>query len=162
MSKVKSYEEFIEARKEAAAKGLKVVFTNGCFDIVHCGHIAYLRQARALGDLLFVGINSDASVRKLKGAKRPILSQNERAEILAAMEMIDYLTIFDEDTPYRLISTLLPDILVKGGDWQLDQIVGRSEVESSGGKVYSLPYLRGFSTTDIIDRIVARYCKNAI
>lgn len=157
MSKVKSYKDFLEARREAALSGLKVVFTNGCFDIVHPGHIAYLKQAKSLGDRLYVAINSDASVKRLKGALRPILSESERADVIAGLESVDCVTIFDDDTPQRLISELLPDVLVKGGDWRLDQIVGRDEVEAAGGKVYSLPYLQGSSTTDIIDRILTRY-----
>lgn len=157
MSKVKSYSDFLEARRKEAKAGLKVVFTNGCFDIVHPGHISYLRQARALGDRLYVAINSDASVRRLKGDLRPILSESERAQVVAGLEVVDCVTIFDDDTPRQLISELLPDVLVKGGDWRLDQIVGRDEVEAAGGKVHSLPYLQGSSTTDIIDRILARY-----
>ncbi len=157
MSKVKSYSDFLEARRKEAEVGLKVVFTNGCFDIVHPGHIFYLKQARELGDRLYVAINSDASVRRLKGDLRPILSEFERAQVVAGLEVVDCVTIFDEDTPHQLISELLPDVLVKGGDWRLDQIVGRDEVEAAGGKVYSLPYLQGSSTTDIINRILTRY-----
>ncbi|MEW6736281.1 MAG: adenylyltransferase/cytidyltransferase family protein, partial [Acidobacteriota bacterium] len=120
-------------------------------------HVSYLRAARALGDLLVVAINSDASVRRIKGPTRPILSEIERAAVLDALEMIDYITIFDEETPQQLITTLLPDVLVKGGDWPLDQIVGSSEVSAAGGCVYSLRYLDGASTTDIIARILARH-----
>lgn len=149
------------ARQHARLSGQAVVFTNGCFDILHPGHIGYLREARALGNLLIVAINSDASIRRLKGDKRPILTEDERATLLTALEMVDYVTIFDDDTPHTLISQLLPDVLVKGGDWALDQIVGRTEVEAAGGKVYALPYLAGASTTDIISRIIDRYQLNS-
>lgn len=135
-------------------EGKRLVFTNGCFDLLHPGHVRYLYQARALGDALVVALNSDRSVRALKGEGRPILSQRERAEVMAALESVDYVTIFDEETPRELIAVLLPDILVKGGDWPIQQIVGREEVEAAGGKVLSLPYVEGLSTTDIIERIL--------
>ena len=135
-------------------EGKQLVFTNGCFDLLHPGHVRYLDQARALGDSLVVALNSDRSVRALKGEGRPILSQRERAEVIAALESVDYVTTFDEETPRELITVLLPDILVKGGDWPVEQIVGREEVEAAGGKVLSLPYVEGSSTTDIIERIL--------
>src|SRR5262249_28411024 len=121
------------------------------------GHIRYLQEARRLGDALVVALNSDRSVRELKGARRPILDQNERAEVMAAFECVDYVTIFDETTPREIITALLPDVLVKGGDWDLDRIVGRDEVEAAGGQVLSLPFVEGCSTTDIIERIAQRY-----
>ncbi|MDQ3010297.1 MAG: D-glycero-beta-D-manno-heptose 1-phosphate adenylyltransferase [Acidobacteriota bacterium] len=135
----------------------KVVFTNGCFDLLHPGHVRYLQQARALGDALIVALNSDRSVRELKGDKRPILTEDERAEVMAALACVDYVTIFDEPTPREVIAALLPDVLVKGGDWGIDQIVGREEVEAAGGQVMSLPFVDGCSTTDVIERIAQRY-----
>lgn len=133
--------------------GRRVVFTNGCFDLLHPGHIGSLEQARALGDALIVGLNSDASVRKLKGAGRPVLPERERAEILCALECVDAVVIFDEPTPREIISRLLPDVLVKGGDWPGDQIVGREEVEAAGGRVVSIPVVPGYSTTAMLRKI---------
>jgi D-beta-D-heptose 7-phosphate kinase/D-beta-D-heptose 1-phosphate adenosyltransferase len=133
--------------------GRRIVFTNGCFDLLHPGHIGSLEQARALGDALIVGLNSDASVRQLKGAGRPVLPQRERAEILAALECVDAVVIFDELTPREVIARLLPDVLVKGGDWPGDQIVGREEVEAAGGRVVSIPFVPGYSTTEILRKI---------
>jgi rfaE bifunctional protein nucleotidyltransferase chain/domain len=132
--------------------GLKIVFTNGCFDIIHAGHVQYLEQARKLGDCLVVGLNSDDSVRKLKGSTRPINNQQARAEVLAALYAVDYVCIFEEDTPYDLIRTLMPDILVKGGDWDINSIVGADIVTAAGGKVYSLPFREGYSSTSIIEK----------
>jgi rfaE bifunctional protein nucleotidyltransferase chain/domain len=133
--------------------GRRVVFTNGCFDLLHPGHIGSLEQARALGDALIVGLNSDASVRQLKGAGRPVLPEQERAEILAALECVDAVVIFDALTPREVIARLLPDVLVKGGDWPGDQIVGREEVEAAGGRVVSIPLVPGYSTTAILRKI---------
>jgi rfaE bifunctional protein nucleotidyltransferase chain/domain len=133
--------------------GRRVVFTNGCFDLLHPGHIGSLEQARALGDVLIVGLNSDASVRQLKGAGRPILPERERAEILASLECVDAVVIFDALTPREVIARLLPDVLVKGGDWASDQIVGREEVEAAGGRVVSIPVVAGYSTTEILRKI---------
>ena len=133
--------------------GRRVVFTNGCFDLLHPGHIGSLEQARALGDALVVGLNSDASVRQLKGAGRPVLPERERAEILAALECVDAVVIFNEPTPREVIARLLPDVLVKGGDWPGDQIVGREEVEAAGGRVVSIPVVPGYSTTEILRKI---------
>jgi rfaE bifunctional protein nucleotidyltransferase chain/domain len=133
--------------------GRRVVFTNGCFDLLHPGHIRLLEQARALGDLLIVGLNSDASVRQLKGAGRPVLPERERAEILAALEAVDAVVIFDQLTPREVIAGLLPDVLVKGGDWPGDQIVGRAEVEAAGGHVVSIPVVQGYSTTEVLRKI---------
>jgi rfaE bifunctional protein nucleotidyltransferase chain/domain len=133
--------------------GRRVVFTNGCFDLLHPGHIETLEKARSLGDALVVGVNSDHSVRDMKGAGRPILPERERAEVLAALECVDGVVIFDEPTPRETIAALLPDVLVKGGDWASDAIVGREEVEAAGGKVISLPVVAGFSTTAILEKI---------
>ncbi len=133
--------------------GRRVVFTNGCFDLLHPGHIRSLELARALGDVLIVGLNSDASVRQLKGEGRPILPERERAEILAALESVDAVVIFDNPTPRELIARLLPDVLVKGGDWPGDQIVGREEVEAAGGRVVSVPVVPGHSTSAILQKI---------
>jgi rfaE bifunctional protein nucleotidyltransferase chain/domain len=154
MSKLLDRESLIMERRRQAAQGLRVVFTNGCFDLLHPGHVRYLAAARALGDVMVVGMNSDKSVRRLKGEGRPILDEQERAEVLSALESVDYVTVFDEETPRELIAALLPDILVKGGDWPVEQIVGRAEVEGAGGQVISLPYLEGCSTTDIIQRVL--------
>jgi rfaE bifunctional protein nucleotidyltransferase chain/domain len=133
--------------------GRRVVFTNGCFDILHPGHIRSLQQARELGDALIVGLNSDASVRQLKGEGRPLIPEQERAEILAALESVDAVVIFDDLTPRKVIARLLPDVLVKGGDWAGDQIVGREEVEAAGGRVVSAPVVPGYSTTEILRKI---------
>lgn len=154
MKKILGREELVRERERMRREGKQLVFTNGCFDLLHPGHVRYLDQARALGDALVVALNSDQSVRALKGEGRPILSQRERAEVIAALAAVDYVTIFDEETPRELIAVLLPDILVKGGDWSVQHIVGREEVEAAGGKVLSLPYVEGSSTTDIIERIL--------
>jgi D-beta-D-heptose 7-phosphate kinase/D-beta-D-heptose 1-phosphate adenosyltransferase len=135
------------------ARGRRVVFTNGCFDILHVGHARYLQAARALGDILLVAINSDRSVRELKGASRPIMSETERAELLAALACVDYVTIFDDLSPRSLIASALPAVLVKGGDYSLDEIHGREEVEAAGGRVVAVPLVEGASTSSIIERI---------
>lgn len=141
--------------KELRANGVRrIVFTNGCFDILHVGHTRYLTQARALGDVLLVAINSDSSTREIKGASRPIVPEDERAEMLAALECVDYVTIFDDVSPRKLIAEILPDVLVKGGDYKLEEIHGREEVERAGGRVVALPFIEGQSTTSIIRRIV--------
>jgi rfaE bifunctional protein nucleotidyltransferase chain/domain len=142
---------------ELRQRGLRIVFTNGCFDILHPGHLSYLQKARSLGDVLIVGINSDRSVKELKGDLRPIFDQDERCELLSGLESVNFITIFDESTPRDLIKVILPDVLVKGGDWSLEQIVGREEVEGSGGRVVSLPYEEGYSSSVIIQRILKRY-----
>ena len=133
--------------------GARLVFTNGVFDLLHVGHVRYLAQARALGDALVVAINSDRSVRELKGPDRPVFDQTERAEILAALIHVDYVVVFDDTSPRSLITQLLPDVLAKGGDYQIDQIHGREEVEAAGGKVISLPFVDGASTTGLIERM---------
>jgi len=153
MPKIVDIQSFLAAREEMKRAGNRLVFTNGCFDLLHAGHVRYLSEARALGDALVVALNSDRSVRELKGEGRPILNEQERAEVIAALEAVDYVVIFDEETPRELITALLPDVLVKGGDWPLDEIVGRDEVEAAGGRVLSLPYVEGSSTSDIIERI---------
>jgi D-beta-D-heptose 7-phosphate kinase/D-beta-D-heptose 1-phosphate adenosyltransferase len=154
MSKILDHQSLLAERERLRGEGKRLVFTNGCFDLLHPGHVRYLRQARSLGDALVVALNSDRSVRALKGKGRPILYERERAEVMAALESVDYVVIFDEDTPRLLIASLLPDVLVKGGDWPTDQIVGAEEVRRAGGEVLSLPYLEGSSTTSIIERIL--------
>jgi D-beta-D-heptose 7-phosphate kinase/D-beta-D-heptose 1-phosphate adenosyltransferase len=154
MAKILSLNELCAERERLRQAGRRVIFTNGCFDLIHPGHVSYLQQARALGDALVVALNSDRSVRELKGEKRPILDQNERAEVVAALGCVDYVTIFDDPTPRAVIAALLPDVLVKGGDWDIDQIVGREEIEAAGGVVLSLPFVEGCSTSDIIERIL--------
>lgn len=136
-------------------KNKKIVFTNGCFDLLHVGHIRYLKEARSKGDFLVVAINSDASVKKLKGPSRPIQAETDRAEILAALEAVDATVIFSEDTPEKIITLIRPDILVKGGDWQINQIVGGSFVQNYGGQVLSLVFIDGKSTTSIVSKIGA-------
>ena len=140
-------------------EGKQIVFTNGCFDLLHPGHIHTLTQAKALGDVLIVAINSDASVKRLKGERRPILNQDERAVMLSALAVVDYVTIFAEDTPLEVIRLLLPEVLVKGGDWGAEAVVGKDVVEANGGKVILIPYQTGFSTTDLIERVLAAYTK---
>ena len=134
--------------------GLRLVFTNGCFDLLHVGHVRYLRAARECGDALVVAINSDRSVRELKGEGRPIMNEAERAEMLAALEVVDYVSVFDALSPRALIASLLPDVLVKGGDYALDEIHGREEVEAAGGRVLSLPFVEGTSTSQVIEKIL--------
>ena len=137
--------------------GKKVVFTNGCFDILHGGHIEFLAAARALGDYLVVAVNSDASVARLKGPNRPFIPEDERTELLAGLEMVNFVCAFEEDTPLETILKIHPDVLVKGADWGLDHIVGRRQVESWGGTVQALPLVPGKSTTDVVARVLDRY-----
>jgi len=139
------------------ATGKKVVFTNGCFDIIHTGHTRYLSLAKSLGDVLIVAVNSDSSVRTIKGDKRPINTESDRMETLAALESVDYVVVFSEPDPYRIISELQPDILVKGGDWPVEKIIGRDIVEARGGRVVSVGYIEGASTTGIIEKILKNY-----
>jgi len=135
-------------------RGKRIVFTNGCFDLIHPGHVRYLRAARRCGDVLVVGLNSDRSVRHLnKGPGRPLVTERDRAEVLAALEMVDYVTIFDADTPYDLICSLRPDVLVKGGDWPISRIVGADVVRAAGGTVKVIPYLEGYSTTALLRKM---------
>jgi D-glycero-beta-D-manno-heptose 1-phosphate adenylyltransferase len=149
-----TWDEARDLAERCRAAGGRVVFTNGCFDLVHVGHVRYLAQARAMGDLLIVGVNSDAGVRRLKGPTRPIVPERERAEVLSALRSVDAVAFFDQDTPLDLIRHLLPDILAKGGDWSVDRIVGRDVVEAAGGKVVSIPLVEGVSTTEIARRIL--------
>ena len=151
-----SREQLLNERTRLRDAGKKLVFTNGVFDILHVGHVRYLQQARELGDALVVAINSDASARQLKGSGRPLTKQNDRAEILGALACVDYVSVFDELSPRSLITELLPDVLVKGGDYSLDQIHGREEVEAAGGRVVSLPFVESVSTSAIIERMGKR------
>lgn len=148
-----SIEEAVSCFGKGARGSRKVVFTNGCFDLLHPGHIHTLEAARALGDVLIIGINSDRSVHDVKGPERPVIPERERAEILAALKSVDAVLIFDEPTPREVIARLLPDVLVKGGDWAEDQIIGREEVEAAGGQVVSVPVLPGYSTTEILQKV---------
>lgn len=153
IEKILSVEKMLAERARLRGAGARLVFTNGVFDLLHMGHVRYLAQARALGDALVVAINSDSSVRELKGPGRPVFEQSERAEILAALRQVDYVVVFDDISPRSLITQLLPDVLVKGGDYELDQIHGRDQVEAAGGKVISLPFVDGASTTTLIERM---------
>lgn len=152
-SGILTLEEVILRFGREKRNGRRVVFANGCFDLLHPGHVGILERARELGDVLIVGINGDGSVRGLKGAGRPVLPELERAEILAALECVEAVVIFDEPTPRELIARLLPDVLVKGGDWPSNQIVGREEVEAAGGRVVLVPVVPGYSTTAILWKI---------
>jgi rfaE bifunctional protein nucleotidyltransferase chain/domain len=150
---LKDLEELKSIASRAKAGGKTVVFTNGCFDILHRGHLHLLREAKALGDLLIVAVNSNSSVKQIKGPSRPVNSEESRAELIAALEMVDYVTLFDEADPCRLIEAIQPDILAKGGDWTRDQVVGADIVQRNGGKIAVIPFLKGFSTTEIIERV---------
>ena len=152
-AKILSVEAMLAERERLRATGARLVFTNGVFDLLHVGHVRYLAHARALGDVLVVAINSDRSVGELKGPGRPVFAEVERAEILAALRHVDYVVVFDDVSPRSLIAKLLPDVLVKGGDYQLDEIHGREEVEAAGGKVISLPFVPGASTSSLIERM---------
>lgn len=156
-TKVKTVSELIPLLSILRATGKKVVFTNGCFDIIHPGHVRYLEAARALGDLLVVAINSDSSVRGLKGDKRPINKEQERAEVLAGLAAVDYVVIFTEPDPYRIIKELLPDVLVKGGDWPVHKIIGGDIVMARGGKVVNVPFVEGSSTSGTIEKILKKH-----
>lgn len=147
-NKILSWDKLKRVVDDAKVRGKKIVFTNGCFDLLHVGHIRYLKDAKSLGDVLVIGLNSDKSVSAIKSG-RPINPQNHRAEVLASLEMVDYITLFEEDTPYKLIKLLKPDILVKGGDWKKEDIVGSDIAKET----HSLPYIRGISTTEIIEKI---------
>ena len=156
IEKILTRAAMLTERGRLRAGGKRLVFTNGVFDLLHVGHVRYLTQARALGDALVVAINSDRTVRELKGPDRPVFDQSERAEILAALRVVDYVVVFDDVSPRSLIAELLPDVLVKGGDYDLDQIHGREEVEAAGGNVISLPFVEGASTTTLITRMKPR------
>lgn len=157
MGAIVGLEELVVIRQALRKAGKVVVFTNGCFDLLHRGHVAYLSDAKALGDVLIVGLNDDHSVRRLKGPKRPLMPLEDRAAILAALIMVDYVCPFSEDTPQAMLTRLRPDILVKGGDYTVDQVIGRDIVEETGGRVMILPLHNGCSTTGIIQRILDRY-----
>jgi len=157
MKNILSWEELKETVERLREKGGKVVFTNGCFDILHAGHVRYLKQARAAGDILVLGLNSDSSVRKIKGEKRPIVPQKERAEVVASLRSVDYVTIFEETTPLNLIEFLKPDVLVKGADWREEDIAGRNSVLSWGGRIELIPVVEGASTTKILEKICLTY-----
>jgi rfaE bifunctional protein nucleotidyltransferase chain/domain len=159
MGRVLSREALASESLRLRGEGRSLVFTNGVFDLLHVGHLRYLRLARALGDALAVGLNADACVKRLKGDKRPILPESERAELLAALTCVDYVCIFEEDDPRALIKVVVPQILVKGGDWPVEKILGRDTVEAAGGKVLSLPFVEGRSTTAIVRDIAEKYGK---
>ncbi len=154
--KILLLDQLLLERARLRTAGQQLVFTNGVFDLLHVGHVRYLEQARTLGDVVVVAINSDASARKLKGEGRPLINQDERAEILAALRTVDYVTIFDDVSPRSLITCLSPDVLVKGGDYALDEIHGREEVEAAGGRVVSLPFVEGVSSSGIIEKMKKR------
>ncbi|MDH4162571.1 MAG: D-glycero-beta-D-manno-heptose 1-phosphate adenylyltransferase [Nitrospirota bacterium] len=156
-TKVRTVPELVPLLSILRAAGKKIVFTNGCFDLIHPGHTRYLAIAKSLGDILVIAVNSDSSVRTIKGHKRPINNQNDRAETLAALEAVDFVTIFDEPDPYLVISALQPDVLVKGGDWPIEKIIGRDVVQARGGRVVNVPYVEGASTTGIIEKILKTY-----
>ncbi len=151
--KLKSLPKLLSTLSQKRKSGKKIVFTNGCFDLLHVGHVRYLSQARSLGDILVVGLNKDASVKRLKGIGRPVTPEKERAEVLQALSFVDYLILFPDPTPERLIRAIRPDVLVKGGDWKKKDIIGSSFVRSYGGKVRALAFVKGFSTTGLIGKI---------
>ena len=153
MTKLLNSKKLAAVLKRSRAKGKKIVFTNGCFDILHVGHVDYLARAKAMGDILVVGLNSDSSVRKIKGRGRPVNKENDRAKVLSALESVDYICVFGESTPERLIKELQPDVLAKGGDWKISDIVGGDFVRSRGGKVKRIPFVKGYSTTSLINKI---------
>jgi D-glycero-beta-D-manno-heptose 1-phosphate adenylyltransferase len=157
MNGLKTLEEIKTIRRKLKKENRTVVFTNGCFDLIHAGHVDYLSKARALGDVLIVGLNSDSSVKRIKGDKRPILLENERAFIISNLKPVDYVTVFDEDTPAELIQELIPDILVKGADWSIDKIIGKDIVEANGGEVKTIEFINNQSTTKIIKSILDKY-----
>jgi len=157
--KVQSKEALCKTIENLKKKGKRIVFTNGCFDLLHLGHVRYLEESKSLGDILVVGVNSDRSVRSLKGPERPILPEEERTEILSSLACVDYVTVFDELTPLELISSLQPHILVKGGDWTKEAVEGKEVVEQSGGKVVILPFIKGSSTSNLIETILKRFLK---
>jgi len=157
MQKIFSEEQLAEQLARLRRQGKRIVFTNGCFDLMHSGHVYLLSQAKTFGDILVVGMNTDASVKRLKGSRRPILDQASRLSLLAALEVVDYITLFEEDTPLALIRRLQPHILVKGGDWSPEAIVGKEVVEQAGGRVVAVRHQDGFSTTNLIERILVAY-----
>jgi len=158
MKKILKKDVLRKKLEELRKKGKKIAFTNGCFDILHVGHVRYLREARKTADALVLALNSDSSVRSIKGEKRPLINEKERAEILAALEFVDFVTIFKELTPLKLIKYLKPDILIKGGDWPEEKVVGREEVKKWGGRVEIIAEVKGKSTTNIVEKIKHIYC----
>ncbi|MBN1364718.1 MAG: D-glycero-beta-D-manno-heptose 1-phosphate adenylyltransferase [Syntrophaceae bacterium] len=160
MNKILDKKALLKKLNALRKKGKKIAFTNGCFDILHVGHIRYLREAKKNADVLVLALNSDSSVRSIKGKKRPLMTEKERAEILAALEFIDFVTIFPESTPLKLINFLKPDVLIKGGDWPKDKVVGREDVVKWGGKVVIIPEVEGKSTTNIVEKIKKLYCED--
>ncbi len=159
-NKIVSLEKLVNRLEKERASAGKIVFTNGCFDIIHVGHVRYLTEARSRGDMLIVGMNSDASVRSIKDDKRPIVRQKYRAEVLAGLACVDHIVIFDEPDPLRLIKALKPDILIKGADWEEDAIIGAEEVRARGGEIVRISFVENASTTDIIQTILDRYRGN--
>ena len=159
MNKIYSREKLKEELDQPQKEGKKTIFTNGCFDILHVGHVRYLKEAKKIGDILIVAINSDSSVRAIKGKKRPLIPEDERAEMVASLESVDYVTIFHESTPLELIEYLQPHIIVKGGDWTEEEVVGRESVKKWGGTVVIVPEIRGTSTTNVIEKIIKIYGK---
>lgn len=157
MNKILSWAPLKKEVKRLRAEGKRIAFTNGCFDLLHVGHVRYLCEARKTADILILALNSDASVRAIKGEKRPLVSENDRAEVIASLTAVDYVTLFDETTPLRLIEYLRPDLLIKGGDWKEEAVVGRDQVRSWGGKVVIVPMTEGASTTNIVDKILDVY-----
>jgi len=157
LNEIKSRDEIKIIRQKLIKENKRVVFTNGCFDILHSGHVDYLTKAKSLGDILVVGLNSDKSIREIKGEKRPIVNENNRAIILAALKPVDYIVLFDEETPADLIDDIIPDILVKGADWDIDKIVGKDTVLNNGGEVKTIKFVNDQSTSKIIDTIISRY-----
>ncbi len=155
IEKYKSLADLVTIRDQLKRQGKKVVFTNGCFDLLHSGHTYLLKEAKKKGDVLIVAVNDDSSIQKIKGTSRPIFSLEERIEILEAIEDIDYLVSFSEETPLKIIDRLLPDVLAKGGDWKPEEVVGKKEVEEAGGEVVIIPYLEGRSSSEIIQRIIS-------
>ncbi|HTY38422.1 MAG TPA: D-glycero-beta-D-manno-heptose 1-phosphate adenylyltransferase [Bacteroidota bacterium] len=153
MGVVLKLEELVQVRRRLKSEGKQVVFTNGCFDILHRGHVDYLSKAKAQGDVLVVGLNTDKSVQRLKGPTRPVVEEDDRAAVIASLAVVDYVCLFDEDTPYELIKAVVPDILVKGADWSVNDIVGKDVVEASGGSVRTIEFLPNRSTSNIIKKI---------
>ena len=157
LDKIVTLEDLVNRLGKVRKSGRKIVFTNGCFDIIHVGHVRYLAEARSQGDMLIVGLNSDGSMRTIKGEKRPIVRQDHRAEVLASLACVDYVVLFEEPDPLRLIQTLKPDVLVKGEDWAADAIIGADDVKSRGGKIVRISFIEETSTTGIIQTILQRY-----
>jgi D-glycero-beta-D-manno-heptose 1-phosphate adenylyltransferase len=159
MKYVKKIDELTEIRKDLKSRNKKVVFTNGVFDILHAGHVDYITKAKEKGDVLIVGVNSDSSVKRIKGELRPVVPEDERAFIISSLKPVDYVVIFNEDTPHEIINKLIPDVLVKGADWAIENIVGREIVEANGGKVETIEFVNDRSTTNIIKIVLERFSK---